>query len=76
MNQADIINASKLTHTVDDYTLNQKTAKLLTFAGKMNIVIKPSWIQFLLKLKFWYEVACFVVEHIKEIVEYINKKNA
>ena len=75
MNQADIINASKLTHTVDDYTLNQKTAKLLTFAAQKNITIKPSWISFLMKIQFWYEVACFVVEHIKEIVEYINKKN-
>lgn len=74
MTQSEITNASVLTHTVNQNVLSQKTAGLLKFAAKMNLTIKPNWIQFLLKLKFWYEVACFVVQHVKEIVEYINKK--
>lgn len=74
MTQKDIHSASLLTHTVDRSVLAQKTAKLLNYADEKMIVIKPSWIQFILKIKFWYEVACFVVDHIKEIVDYINSK--
>ena len=74
MYQAEIHKASLLTHAVDQHVLSAKTARLLNFAAEKKITIKPSWISFLMKIQFWYEVACFVVDHIKDIVEYINSK--
>lgn len=74
MTQAEIHTASLLTHTADAHVLNQKTSKLLNFAAKMKLTFKPTLIQFMLKLRFWYEVVLFVIDHINEIVEYINEK--